>query len=202
MSPLTSSNESQLSEYSDVNDDQSTSEDESSNIKHEHACYHSYTVTNFVSHAFIGPQVSNCMRIKPVTLDGPDPPSTQLSQFGYKLVGDNIDMAVKARYIQADGTRNQSLHYFHSFAVKNRVNFSHIPDVHPHTCLPSHKQMAVCLLQSAEDDKKLHHLFLVHVSHIVATYLPYFKFAFEDVVDWHVQYMYSHQMSQKSGVVF
>lgn len=119
----------------------------------------------------------------------------------YKLVGDNIDMAVKAGYIQADGARNQSLHYFHSFAVKNRVNFSHIPDIHPHTRSPSHKQMAVCLLPSAEDDKKLHQLFLVHVSRIVATYLPYFKFAFENVVDWHVQHMYSNQMSQKSEVV-
>lgn len=51
--------------------------------------------------------------------------------FGYKLVGDNIDMSVKARYVQVGVSRNRSLHYFHTFAVKNRVDLRHLPDVHP-----------------------------------------------------------------------
>ena len=36
--------------------------------------------------------------------------------FGYKLVGDNIDISVNARYMRAQGYSNQSLHFFHSYA--------------------------------------------------------------------------------------
>ena len=128
-------------------------------------------------------------------------PPLPSGHFGYKLVGDNIDMVVKARYVQVGVLGNRSLHYFHFFAVKNRVDFILLPDVHPDTCLPSSTQMANALLPSANDDKLLRDHFVVHVSRILSTYLPYFKFAFEDVVEWHMNHKYSSQMSQKSEVV-
>ena len=121
--------------------------------------------------------------------------------FGYKLVGDNIDMSVKARYVQVGVSRNRSLHYFHTFVVKNRVDLRHLSDVHPDTCLPSSEQIACRLLPSTDDDKKLQSRFVAHVSRILATYLPYFKFAFEDVVEWHKHHTYYTEMSQKSEVV-
>ena len=119
---------------------------------------------------------------------------------GYKIVGDNLDKTVKARYMR-DGARNQSLHYFHFFGVKNRVDLSNVPDVHPQTCMPSPELKSVMLLPSAEDDKELHRLFAVHVSRVLATHVPYFKLAFDDVVEWHIKHKYYSEMSMASEVV-
>ena len=47
-----------------------------------------------------------------------------VKQLGYKLVGDNIAKGVKTRFMRAESHRNQSLHYFHAFATKNRIDFS------------------------------------------------------------------------------
>ena len=122
-------------------------------------------------------------------------------QLGYKLVGDNIDKGVKAWYMRVEGSHNKSLHYFHSFAVQNRVDFSHLPDVLPHTCLNSPHKLAVALLPSRDDDKALRQHFVTHVSRILATYIPFFKFTFEEVVEWHIKHDYYDQMSAKSLVV-
>lgn len=103
-------------------------------------------------------------------------------------------------YVQVGVSGNRSLHYFHSFAVKNRVDFSHLPDVHPDTCIPSSELIACRLLPSTDDDKKLQSHFVAYMSRILATYLPYFKFAFEDVVEWHKHHTYYTQMLQKSEV--
>ena len=40
----------------------------------------------------------------------------------YKLVGDNIDKVVKPRHMRIDH-QAKSLHYFHSYAVKDRIDF-------------------------------------------------------------------------------
>ena len=119
---------------------------------------------------------------------------------GYKIVGDNLDKTVKARYMR-DGARNQSLHYFHYFAIKNRVDLSELPDVHPQTCIPSPELKAIMMLPSVEDDKDLRRLFAVHVSRVLATHIPYFKNAFEDVVEWHINHKYYSEMSLASEVV-
>ncbi len=47
----------------------------------------------------------------------PSEPRTRTHCLGYRLVEDNTDLGVKARYIRVKGTRNESLHYFHSFAL-------------------------------------------------------------------------------------
>ena len=62
--------------------------------------------------------------------DRPDCPS-------YKLVGDKIDKGVKARYMRADKYHNKSLHYFHSYAMASRIDFSKFSNVKPATCLNS-----------------------------------------------------------------
>ena len=131
----------------------------------------------------------------------PSEPPTCTQCLGYKLVGDNIDMGVKARYMRVEGSHNQSLHYFHSFAVLNRIDFSHLPDVFPHSCLNHPKQLALALLPSKEDDRALTQLFEIHVSRILCTHISFFKFVFEDVVEWHIHHRYYDQMSAKSEVV-
>jgi len=43
----------------------------------------------------------------------------------YTLCGDNIDKTIKRRYLQTDSnTTATSLHYFHFYAVKDRIDFS------------------------------------------------------------------------------
>ena len=131
----------------------------------------------------------------------PSEPPTLTQCVGCKLVGDNIDKGVKTCYMRVEGSHNKSLHYFHSFAVLNRVDFSHLPDVFPHTCLNHPRQLALALLPSKDDDRALTQLFGIHVSRILCTHMPFFKFAFEDIVDWHVHHQYYDQMSAKSEVV-
>ena len=50
-------------------------------------------------------------------------------KLGYKLVGDNIDKMVKSRYMRLNGHRNKSFHYFHSFAMQNRIDISTLSDI-------------------------------------------------------------------------
>lgn len=45
------------------------------------------------------------------------------SWFGYKVVGDNIDKNVKPRFHRQEH-KGQSLHHFHGFAVKDRVDLT------------------------------------------------------------------------------
>lgn len=49
---------------------------------------------------------------------------------GYKLVGDNIDKDVRASYQRLHHT-TQSFHYFHAYAMLDRVDFSGLSDVSP-----------------------------------------------------------------------
>jgi len=42
----------------------------------------------------------------------------------YKLVGDNLDLTVKARYMRIDGQKDQSLYYFHHMSVCDRIDLA------------------------------------------------------------------------------
>ena len=58
------------------------------------------------------------------------PPAPATVCTGYKIVGDNIDKNIWCTYQRIDRT-TRSLHYFHMFAVKDRVDFSHLSDSRP-----------------------------------------------------------------------
>ena len=126
---------------------------------------------------------------------------TIAKELGYKLVGDNIDKGVKAKYMRFGDHCNKSIHYFHSFAVQNRVDFSFLPDVLPDTCLNHPRAMAKSLLPSAEDDRTLEQHFVTHISRILCSHMPFFKFSFDDTVEWHIKHKYYEQMSSRSVVV-
>lgn len=55
--------------------------------------------------------------------------------FGYKFVGDNIDKNVKPS-LQRHELRGQSLHYFHGYAVRDRVDLSKLSDKPPPFSIP------------------------------------------------------------------
>lgn len=65
---------------------------------------------------------------------------------GFKVVGDNIDKNIRRSYQCIDRT-TRSLHYFHMFAVKDRVDFSHLSNSRP-----THVEVDIqVLLPSAKD---------------------------------------------------
>ncbi len=122
-------------------------------------------------------------------------------QLGFKLVGDNIDMRVRARYMRKEEYRDQSLHYFHSFAVQNRIDHSNYSDEHPDTCLDSPQRRAKSLLPSKEDDATLRDNIATLVSRVLVDNMPFFHHTFNDVVTWHMKHQYYPEMSSKSVVV-
>ena len=115
----------------------------------------------------------------------------------YKLVGDNVDKNIKARYIRMDVYSNQSLHCFHSFAVMNRVDFSHLFPVSFH----SSQEIVKSLLPSASHDTVLYSHIITIISRILYTNMSFFKVSFDGCVQWHIKHKFYQQMSTKSIVV-
>ena len=115
----------------------------------------------------------------------------------FKLVGDNIDKNVKPRDMRADH-QTQSLHYFHSFAVKDRIDFSSVPNT---LSLINPAEVDLnCCLPSGEDERVLDDNLCVLISRVVAQYMPFFKEC-ASRVNQHIDHPYSKEMAQKSTVV-
>ena len=72
--------------------------------------------------------------------------------FGFKLVGDNLDISVNARYLRAEKHCNQSMHFFHSYAVLDRIAMGNLSIGLPATCNPRPLDMALSLLPTEEND--------------------------------------------------
>lgn len=67
--------------------------------------------------------------------------------FGYRFVGDNIDKNIHPSFQRQERHHVQSLHYFHGYAVKDRVNLSEYSDDIPPFLTPD----PTVLLPSAMD---------------------------------------------------
>lgn len=112
-------------------------------------------------------------------------------------MGDNIDFEIHAR-MQSKDHSNQSVHWTHQYAVKDRVIDRMLET--------RHRQKAVCDIQLTEllpDENtcaRLQKRWAVLVSRVVTSYLTEFKFLQREVVR-HIPHQYSHQMSQKSDIV-
>ena len=120
---------------------------------------------------------------------------------GYKLLGDNIDKNIKARYIRTGSNHNISLHCFHMCAVQDRIDFNHLPNYHPDGCLNSPQKRALTLIPSIEDDNSLLHNFSILLSHFLCSNMRYFRFTFDGAIKWHTDHAYSKEMAKKSKTV-
>ena len=118
---------------------------------------------------------------------------------GFKICGDNIDKTVHCRNMRVD-KQTQSLHYFHSYAVKDRVDSSKLSDNHPRLA-PSIEDVVSKVLPTEEDDEIIHDNFAVLVARMLCTHMTFFQTSYADVVDWHIEHEFSHEMSCKSEVV-
>ena len=119
----------------------------------------------------------------------------------YKLLGDNIDLTIKSCFMRMDSHRNDSYHFFHCCAVKDRIDLSHLPFKKPDTCLNSVEKMTLELLPNIDCDAELTSSIAVIVSRVLATYMKFFSFAVGDVVTWHIEHAHYREMSMKSEVV-
>lgn len=81
---------------------------------------------------------------------------------GFKFVGDNIDKNIHPRF-QRHEKRGQSLHYFHGYAVRDRIDLSTLSDVTP----PFHKPDPATFLPSKNDISCLSDELTVLVSRLV-----------------------------------
>ena len=71
---------------------------------------------------------------------------------GFKLVGDKIDKNIKPRDMRFS-SQTTSLHYFHLYAVKDRINFKHLSGS---ATMISHSDIDLSLFSpSAEDNEHL-----------------------------------------------
>lgn len=115
----------------------------------------------------------------------------------FKLVGDNIDKTIKPRDMRIDH-QTQSLHYFHSFAVKDRVSFSSLPNT-VSLINPAEVDLQ-CFLPTADDQLVLEENLCVLISRMVVQYIPFFRKCTIKVKQ-HIDHLYSKEMARKSTVV-
>lgn len=116
---------------------------------------------------------------------------------GFVVVGDNIDKTVHARH-QTLESRNRSLHYFNSYAVLDRCNFSLLPE---HHVIPDLKAYDVTkLLPSKRDLDTVLNAFAILVGRILTAYLPGFE-SYKTYSTTHIQHKYSTEMNTRSDVV-
>ena len=117
--------------------------------------------------------------------------------FTFKIVGDNIDKEVKPRDMRSD-YQAHSLHYFHSYAVHDRVNMDRFDDT---VCAPDMSAVSLeLLLPSKQDIADIFCNMSILIARILKKYMPFFK-QFGNGVERHIMHQYSEEMSRKSSVV-
>ena len=152
--------------------------------------------------------------------------STQASEerwYGFKIVGDNIDKNVKRRH-QTVERGTMSLHYLHSFGVKDRIPCNTVDDIAPSK--PFNVNLAV-FLPSETDIQSVRNDFITYISrlasacihvHVCNKILCTYAFLCVQIhrllinnipalanqgknVEWHIPHHFMDEMSKKSEVV-
>ena len=116
----------------------------------------------------------------------------------YRLVTDNVDLAVQARH-QSKSHQNKSLHWIHSFAVKNRViPSSNLDDFKPQKQVKDLEM--VDILPSQDEQAYIKSNMIILVFRVICQYLTAYK-EFTSAVIHHIPHEFSSQMKQKSEQV-
>ena len=123
------------------------------------------------------------------------PPNPQFPT--YRLVGDNIDKEVKPRNMTMEH-QTRSLHYFHTYAVKDRIDLSAFSDDVPTTNLDDMDLEK--LLPSHHDEHMMTQNFTTLIGRCLVKNIPFFK-KFDTGIQKHIYHEYSEAMSAKSEVV-
>lgn len=118
----------------------------------------------------------------------------------YRLNGDNIDYNEASRY-QRSNAGNKSRHFFQYYAVKDRIDFSHLSTIPPDISALSKKELCQSMLPSVDDDVAIKHNIICLVARVLCKYVPFFKHTYDGVLEKHIKHQYYKQMSSKSEVV-
>ncbi len=128
---------------------------------------------------------------------GPAPSAHPPALKTYKLVGDNLDKNVRPRDMRSD-YQGRSLHYFHTYAVRDRVDLTNVSDVQISPDLSAIDLTS--LLPTAADRGELENNFAVLIARVLRKHMPFFA-KFGKGVERHIQHEFAHEMSLKSEVV-
>ena len=114
----------------------------------------------------------------------------------YKLVFDNVDLSITPTDMRSD-VQKQLAHYVQIYAVKDRVDFSHLSEAYP---TPVHLDQISLddVLPSSNDYKELMSNFTTLVSRIMTKHLNFFS---SDSVCTHIPHKYQKEMATRSEVV-
>ena len=113
----------------------------------------------------------------------------------YKLVGDNIDKVVKPHHMRIDH-QAKSLHYFHSYAVKDWINFFHHSD---QPALLNLDDVNVATLLPTTQEETVKSNFAILVARVLK-HMPFFA-QFGSSLKQHISYLHTKKISAKSEVV-
>ena len=114
-----------------------------------------------------------------------------------RIVGDNWDLEVKAR-CQTKSQTNKSLHYFHAYAVKDRVTSKELDNSRPQKSIDD-LEMQEILPTAHVQEAIISDLAYIIPRVLVQHLLPYK--AFRKAVLYHIPHPYSKEMAEKSEVV-
>ena len=140
---------------------------------------------------------STSSSIDPDTFLGPEFSSTTPLLPTFKIVGDNIDKEVKPRNMRSD-YQAWSLHYFHFYAVKDRVNLDNCEDK-PSAPDISSVDLEV-LLPSDNDESTIRRNMGIFIACTLKKHIPFFP-EYGKGVERHIRHRFTEEMSQESIVV-
>ncbi len=119
----------------------------------------------------------------------------------FQICGDNIDHTTKQRYMRVGKARPDEIHYFHSYAVSDRIDFSDLSERVVPTLAQDPEQVALSLLPTPEDDEAIRNNMCTLMSRIIYENMGFARFTFDGVVNWHITHDFYEEMSRKSVVV-
>lgn len=135
-----------------------------------------------------------------VTSNQSEPVDTQQSRSSlktFKIVGDNIDKTIKPRDMRIDH-QTCSLHYFHSYAARDRIDLSQFED-NPSLPVVSAKDLST-LLPSISDNATITSNFAFLLAQTLVKRVPFFA-KYGVGLERHIRHDFYKEMSRKSQVV-
>ena len=122
---------------------------------------------------------------------------SHIFMFSCRIVGDNWDLEVKARY-QTKSQTNKSLHHFHAYAVKDRVVANGMDNKEPQKSIDEIEMQE--FLPTPEVQEAIASDLTSIIPRVILKYLkPYNKFKGASI--YHIPHQYSREMQEKSDVV-
>ena len=114
-----------------------------------------------------------------------------------RIVGDNWDLEVKAR-CQTKSQTNKSLHYFHAYAVKDRVISKGLDNTRPQKSIDEVEMQEI--LPTAEVQESIISDLSKLIPRVIVAFLPPYK-SFRKAIQYHLPHPHSQEMEGKSEVV-